>query len=157
MPDTPCLAGQNGHWFFSELSKNGGCSGQTPDDHGQWYGSMFWWIVQYIHGRNGRACVGMMAFNGWWLVLAVNHLWLVWSLPCWTELLFGACLGGPIASCFLWFACSLSHNQICSHSFYSSCGHLPSDGPYINHSIFKIHEHCRSVRVPIDRYVGTSC
>jgi len=59
------------------------------------FGILFWWIVQYVQGRNRHA-----GFNGWWVVLAVNHLWLVPSLPCWTELLFSVCLGGPTLHAF---------------------------------------------------------
>jgi hypothetical protein len=42
----------------------------------------------------------MLVSNGRWVVLAVNHLLLMPSLLCWTELLFSVCLRGPILHAF---------------------------------------------------------
>ena len=98
--DSPCWAGQNGHLFLLCSWSMGAVVVEhltiTANTMARFsFGILFWWIVQYVQGRNRHA-----GFNGWWVVLAVNHLWLVPSLPCWTELLFSVCLGGPTLHAF---------------------------------------------------------
>ena len=61
---------------------------------------MIWRNFLLAHSSGGT---GMLVWNdglqwlmAWWVVLAVNNFTLVPSMSYWIELLFAACLGGPM-------------------------------------------------------------
>ena len=60
----------------------------------------------------------------WWVVLAVNNFTLVPSMSYWIELLFAACLGGPMLHAA--YDMPVASVTIRSVVFNTSCGLAPT-------------------------------